>query len=182
MRMWTVAKRRHLPMCLAGLYGKWLKSHLWECGECESLLVQTNDAEQIYHALVEDDAFISKKKYTTTSRLFQPSSLLKDCICKCEGVVDKIPPKAWAKKKKPSGEAEDDAQGQWCVRRSPPHSPCPLKGHREGGLKQVRHVQDGGRPQSSQPSFTQEKKKHHHSTAETDVLYQLSTVKINLTI
>lgn len=70
-----------------------------ECGECESLLVRTNDAEHNYHGLAEDDAFISKKKYTTTSRLFQPSSLLKECICKCEGVIKKIPPKAWLKKK-----------------------------------------------------------------------------------
>ncbi|XP_039475746.1 uncharacterized protein LOC116334310 isoform X2 [Oreochromis aureus] len=69
------------------------------CAECESLLVETNDTEHNYHTQMEKDAVSAVKKSPTSARLLHPSEAFKECISKCDGVIQKIPPNAMAPKK-----------------------------------------------------------------------------------
>lgn len=69
------------------------------CTECESLLVETNDTEHNYHTRMEKDAVSAVKKSTTSARLLHPSEAFKECISKCDSVIQKIPPNAMAPKK-----------------------------------------------------------------------------------
>ncbi|XP_014184634.1 uncharacterized protein LOC102299463 isoform X2 [Haplochromis burtoni] len=69
------------------------------CTECESLLVETNDTEHNYHTRMEKDAVSAVKKSPTSARLLHPSEAFKECISKCDSVIQKIPPNAMAPKK-----------------------------------------------------------------------------------
>ncbi|CAI5672086.1 unnamed protein product [Oreochromis niloticus] len=69
------------------------------CAECESLLVETNDTEHNYHTQMEKDAVSAVKKSPTSARLLHPSEAFKECISKCDSVIQKIPPNAMAPKK-----------------------------------------------------------------------------------
>ncbi|XP_004571908.3 uncharacterized protein LOC101469268 isoform X5 [Maylandia zebra] len=69
------------------------------CTECESLLVETNDTEHNYHTRMEKDAVSAVKKSLTSARLLHPSEAFKECISKCDSVIQKIPPNAMAPKK-----------------------------------------------------------------------------------
>ncbi|XP_005747637.1 uncharacterized protein LOC102207650 isoform X4 [Pundamilia nyererei] len=69
------------------------------CTKCESLLVETNDTEHNYHTRMEKDAVSAVKKSTTSARLLHPSEAFKECISKCDSVIQKIPPNAMAPKK-----------------------------------------------------------------------------------
>lgn len=69
------------------------------CAECESLLVETNDPEHNYHTQMEKDAVSAVKKSPTSARLLHPSEAFKECISKCDSVIQKIPPNAMAPKK-----------------------------------------------------------------------------------
>ncbi|XP_013131436.1 uncharacterized protein LOC102077706 isoform X2 [Oreochromis niloticus] len=69
------------------------------CAECESLLVETNDTEHNYHTQMEKDAVSAVKKSPTSARLLHPSEAFKECISKCDSVIQKIPPNTMAPKK-----------------------------------------------------------------------------------
>lgn len=69
------------------------------CAECESLLVETNDTEHNYHTRMEKDAVSAVKKSPTSARRLHPSEAFKECISKCDSVIQKIPPNAMAPKK-----------------------------------------------------------------------------------
>ena len=57
------------------------------CKTCEKLLLEREDHEHSYSQVQEEDTFISRKKYCSTSRLLVPSKVLKEGIQRCEAHI-----------------------------------------------------------------------------------------------
>ena len=71
---------------------------LGQCWECERVLVRRNNTEHNYNTATREGSFIMAKKFHASASLHEPSEAFQACIARCESIIKRELPRAWAAK------------------------------------------------------------------------------------